>query len=141
MSDTPEHDALVDTLTELYRKQLQEKLPAGNLTLDQIEKIAGQIGNNVSQEVQKRLAQQQTRKPAPKQHKCSCGQITRYKGEQARTLVTVHGTLRLLRACYYCGQCQKTLAPSDSALDLDGGCTTRQVRLWVGWLCAFHPFA
>lgn len=141
MSDTSERDALVDALTELYRKQLKQQLPMQNLTLDQIEKVAGQIGKEVSQEVQKRLTQQQTRKPRPRQQKCSCGQTARYKGEQSRTLVTVHGPLTLLRACYYCGACQKTIAPSDMALGLDGGCTTRQVRLWVGWLCALHPFA
>lgn len=141
MPDKSEHDALVDALTERYRKQLKEQLPSGDLTLDQIEKIAGQIGNEVSQEVQKRLSQQQTRKPRPKQQKCSCGQIARYKGEQARTLVTVHGTLQLLRACYYCSTCQKMLAPCDGMLGLDGGCTTQQVRLWAGWLCALHPFA
>ncbi len=141
MPDPSERDALIDTLTEQYRKQLKEQLPTGNLTLDQIEKAAGQIGKDVSQEVQKRLTQQETKKPRPKQQKCSCGQTARYKGEQPRTLVTVHGPLTLERACYYCALCQKTWAPCDVALGLDGGCTTRQVRLWVGWLCALPPFA
>ncbi len=141
MSDRSERDALIDTLTQQVRKQLQEQLPEGNLTLDQIEKAAGQIGKQVSQEVQKRLSQQQTRTPRPKQQHCTCGQVARYKGQQPRTLVTVHGPLTLERAYYYCPQCQKSFAPCDAALGLDGGCSTPQVRLWVGWLCALHPFA
>lgn len=140
MPSTPERDALIEELVRQYRKQLEEQLPHNNRTLDQIEDIAGNLGDAVSQEVQKRLTHKQA-KPRSKRQDCSCGQQARYKGRQPRTLVTRHGGLTVYRACYYCPHCQKTLVPADDLLGLDAGCATTQVRLWVGWLCALLPFA
>ena len=141
MSSTPERDALIEELVRQYRNQLDAQLPEGNRTLDQIEEIAGHLGENVSQEVQKRLVNKQTKRPRSKRQDCTCGQKARYKGRQPRTLVTRHGCLTLYRACYYCRHCHQTLVPADALLGLDAGCTTRQVRLFAGWLCALLPFA
>jgi len=140
MSTPSQRDALIEELLRQYRKHLEEQLPERELTLDQIEKVAGEIGEQASQDLQRHLVQRQTRKPRPKRQDCQCGQPARYKGEQPRTLVTVHGVLHLQRACYYCPTCQHTFAPEDIPLGLDSSCTTTQVRLWVAWLCALLPF-
>ena len=140
MPSTPERDALIEELVRLYRQQLQEQLPEGNRTLDQIEEIAGNLGETVSQQVQKRLTHKQA-KPRTKRQDCACGHPARYKGRQPRTLVTKHGPLTVYRACYYCAHCQKTLVPADTLLGLDAGCTTTKVRVWAGYLCALQPFA
>jgi hypothetical protein len=132
---------VIAQVLEQMRRQLQEQLPDDTATMDQIEDAAGKIGRQVSQEVQKRLLQKRNPpSPAPKQE-CTCGTVARYKGQQARTLVTTHGLLTYKRACYYCKQCQHTLAPLDEQLALDGGSTTTQVRLFIALLAGQLPFA
>ena len=138
---TPERDALIAELLEKMRQQLETSLPDDAATFDQIEDAAGQIGRALSQDVQRRLVQQRSRQPRPPQHDCTCGAQARYKGKQTRTLVTVHGALTYKRACYYCAVCKHTLSPLDTALHLDSGSTTTQVRLWVAFLAGQLPFA
>lgn len=138
---TPEREALIAALLEQMRQQLETSLPDDAATFDQIEDAAGQIGRALSQDVQRRLVAQRSRLPRPPQQDCACGASARYKGQQARTLVTAHGTLTYKRACYHCAACKHTLAPLDAALHLDSGSTTTQVRLWVALLSGQLPFA
>ena len=138
---SPERDALISELLEKMRQQLETSLPDDAATFDQIEDAAGQIGRALSQDVQRRLVQQRSRQPRPPQQDCTCGVPARYKGKQPRTLVTAHGALTYTRACYYCEGCKHTLSPLDTALHLDGGSTTTQVRLWVALLAGQLPFA
>jgi len=142
---TPERNALIADLLEKMRRQLQEQLPDQSATLDQIEEAAGQIGRQVSRQVsrdiQKRLIEQRGQQPRPPKAPCVCGAAARYKGQQARRIVTAHGVLTYKRACYHCAACQHTLAPLDHALGLDSGSTTTQVRLWVALLAGQLPFA
>ncbi len=126
---TPERDALIAQMLEKMRRQLQEQLPDETATLDQIEEVVGKIGREVSQDLQRRLVQQRGKQPRPPKTECACGLPARYKGQQARSIVTTHGVLTFKRPCYYCAPCQHTLAPLDQALGLDGGTTTTQVRL------------
>ena len=140
MSSTPERDALIEELVRQYRKQLQEQLPHDNRPLDQIEDIAANLGEGVSQEGQKRLPHKQA-KPRAKRQDCACGHTARYKGRQPRILVTRHGPLTLLRAGYDCAHCQKTFVPADTLLGLDAGCATTHVRVWAGYLGGLLPFA
>ena len=138
---TPERDALISELLEKMRQQLQTSLPDDAATFDQIEDAAGKIGRALSQDVQRRLVEQRSRQPRPPKQDCTCGGLARYKGQQTRTLVTAHGALTYTRACYYCEHCKHTLSPLDTALHLDGGSTTTQVRLWVALLAGQLPFA
>ena len=91
---TPERDALIAGLLEEMRRQLQEQLPDEQATLDQIEEAAGKIARQISQDVQRRLvAQRGTKQPQLPATKCTCGAAVRYKGQQVRSIVTVHGVL------------------------------------------------
>ncbi|MDQ3704233.1 MAG: ISKra4 family transposase [Chloroflexota bacterium] len=139
---TPERDALIADLLEKMRRQLQEQLPDEQATLDQIEEAAGKIARQISQDIQRRLvAQRGTKQPCVPKPECICGATLRYKGQQARSIVTVHGVLTYKRACYHCAACQHTLAPLDQDLGLDSGTTSTQVRLWVALLAGQLPFA
>jgi Uncharacterised protein family (UPF0236) len=138
---TPQRDALIAELLEKMRQQLEQTLPDDAATFDQIEEAAGQIGRALSQDVQRRLVQQRSRQARPPQQDCTCGAQARFKGKQTRTLVTAHGPLTYKRACYYCAVCKHTLSPLDTALHLDSGSTTTQVRLWVALLAGQLPFA
>lgn len=123
------------------RHQLKEQLPDTSATLDQIEDIAGRIGREVSQDIQKKLVEERNQAPRPSKTQCACGSLARYKGEHTRSIVTVHGVLTYERACYHCSVCHKSLAPIDARLGLDNGSTTTQVRLWIALLSAQLPFA
>jgi hypothetical protein len=138
---TPERDALIADLLEKMRRQLQEQLPHQSTTLDQIEEAAGKIGRAFSQDLQRRLVEQCAKQPRPPKAQCTCGLPARYKGQQARCIVTTHGVLRYERACYYCAACRHMVAPVDRSLGLDSGSTTTQVRLWVALLAGQLPFA
>jgi hypothetical protein len=138
---TPERDALIAEMLEKMRRQLQEQLPDDTATLDQIEEAVGKIGREVSQDLQRRLVEQRGKQPRSPKTQCACGRLARCKGQQPRTIVTAHGLLRYTRTCYYCAECQHTLAPVDRSLGLDSGSTTTQVRLWVALLAAQMPFA
>jgi len=138
---TPERHALIADLLEKVRRQLQEQLPDQSATLDQIEEAAGQIGRQVSRDIQTGLIEQHGQQPRPPKTQCACGAAARYKGQQARSIVTAHGVLTYKRACYHCVACQHTLAPLDHALGLDSGSTSTQVRLWVALLAGQLPFA
>jgi len=136
-----ERDALIEALVRKFRQQLAEQLPDKDQTLDQIEEVAGRVGNTVSQDIQKHLTDKQTRKrPAERQH-CACGKEVRYKGHKPRQIVTCHGLLRLRRAIYYCQACQKNTVPSDLTLGLDAGSYTTPIRVWTAHLAALLPFA
>jgi hypothetical protein len=141
LPSSPERDALIAEIVEKMRRQLKEQLPDTSATLDQIEDIAGQIGRTVSQDIQKKLVEERNQVPRPPKTQCTCGSRARYKGEQGRSIVTVHGVLTYARACYHCSYCHKSLAPVDAGLGLDSGSTTTQVRLWVALLGAQLPFA
>ena len=138
---TPERDALIAEMLEKMRRQLQEQLPDETATLDQIEEAVGKIGREVSQDLQRRLVQQRSKQLRPPKTQCACGLPARYKGQQPRSIVTAHGLLRYKRACYYCADCQHTLAPLDRSLGLDSGTTSTQVRLWIALLAGQLPFA
>lgn len=141
MSTKPEREALIEELVRQYRQQLDKQLPAADQTLDPIEDIAGQLGRNVSEDIQKRLTQKQTKSAPVKRQECACGKQARYKGKQPRQLVTLHGVLVVRRPVYYCAACQKNVIPTDAVLGLDAGSCTTQVRAQCAYLCALLPFA
>lgn len=141
MSTPSERDALIEELVRQYRQQLDAQLPNTPQTLDQIEDIAGRLGQEVSQDVQKRLVQKQAKTQKQKRQTCPCGAVARYKGYQPRQIVTVHGVVIVRRAVYYCAACQHNVVPLDALLGLDAGSTTTQVRQWAAYLSALLPFA
>jgi hypothetical protein len=141
MSTKPEREALIEELVRQYRQQLDKQLPAADQTLDQIEDIAGQVGRNVSEDIQKRLTQKQTKSAPVKRQECACGKQVRYKGKQPRQIVTLHGVLVVRRPVYYCAACKKNVIPTDAVLGLDAGSCTMQVRAQCAYLCALLPFA
>ena len=141
MSTEPEREALIEELVRQYRKQLDKQLPNVDQTFDQIEDIAGQVGRSVSEAVQKRLTEKQTKTPPAKRHECACGGAARYKGKQPRQIVTLHGVVVVRRAVYYCAACKKNVIPADVLLHLDSGSSTTQVRAKAAYLSALLPFA
>lgn len=137
----PDRQALIEETLEKLRQQLEQKLPDDFATLDQIEEAVGKIKEEMARTLQQGLVQYRKKQARDNSLECACGGQARYKDQQVRTLVTVHGLLSIKRACYYCASCHKMLAPLDAKLGLDAGSTTTQVRLFVALLAGQLPFA
>ena len=133
--------ALIEEVSKRFRDQLGNELPKSDATLDELEEVVGRIGSDITKELLERLVREQTGGVRENRTECSCGKWAVYKGQRRRTMVTAHGTITLERACYYCPDCRKMLAPQDQVMGLDEGITTMQVRLWSCWLAAQLPFA
>jgi uncharacterized protein UPF0236 len=137
----PDRQALIDHTLEKLRQQLEQKLPDDNATLDQIEAAVGQIKDEMARTLQQDLLHNRQKHARDNSLECACGGRARYKDQQVRHVVTVHGVLSIKRACYYCAGCHKMTAPLDANLGLDAGSTTTQVRLFVALLASQMPFA
>lgn len=137
----PDRQALIEQTLEKLRQQLENQLPDAPATLDQIEEAVGKIKDDLARNLQQALVQKPKKHARDNTLECACGGRARYKGQQVRSLVTVHGLLSIKRACYYCAACHKSMAPLDAELGLDAGSTTTQVRLFVALLASQLPFA
>jgi hypothetical protein len=72
---------------------------------------------------------------------CSCGQPARYVDRRTKPFQTVLGELRLERAHYYCGACQRGFCPRDQQLGMEdtswSPAVTRMIAT-VGALVSFQ---
>ena len=140
MKPNPDRQALIDQMTERFRKKLEEQYTDDNATLEQIEEAVERVGKDVLPELQKQWTNKRANKPHDNQIDCACGKKARYRGMQTKTLITRHGLLPWKRATYYCGACRCGSAPLDRSLGLDKGETTRQVRQWIAFLAPLLGF-
>lgn len=74
---------------------------------------------------------------------CSCchkADKLKYKGDIARRIVTLFGTISPNRAYYYCEDCKAGVAPLDERLGLDQDAFLPSVREVVTWLTSMDPY-
>jgi hypothetical protein len=136
MPPDPDRQALIEQITQRFRKQVEEHLPDDNATLDQIEEALDRIGKEVLSDLQQRLARKRATKARDNTIDCACGGRARYRNRATRTLITRHGVLHWTRPYYHCAHCKRGLAPLDASLGLDRGETTTAVRNWAAQLSA-----
>src|SRR6185369_13488453 len=138
-----ERDRLIEAMVERYRKVLEQRVPRGPKTLDEIEQTVEEVSVEMEQELERRILEQQESLPdwPDNQARCACGAMARFRERRLRVLVTRHGEGYLQRRYYYCSACRSGFAPLDQQLGLDQGATTTQVRVWVATLGAYLPFA
>jgi hypothetical protein len=141
MKPDPDRQALIDQMSARFRAKLEAEMTDDTATLEEIEEAVEKIGNAILPELQNRLTNQRAKKPRDNQIACPCGGKARYRGREARTLVTRHGLLCWTRPTYYCSACRKGIAPLDATLGLDKGETTLPVRQWIALLAAHLGFA
>jgi hypothetical protein len=140
-----DRERLIDELVARYRRVLEQRVPPGSQTLDQIEETVEEVSQEMEQELQRRiLERQQHLAEWPEAHenqvRCACGAMARYRDRRPRLLVSRHGEGWLWRRYYYCRACQRGFCPLDTRLGLDAGATTTQVRVWAAQLGARLPF-
>lgn len=132
----------IEELLARYRQLLEERLPQGPQTMDQIETTVEEIGQQIQRELQEQILEEQQEGPRENRAACpGCGQLARYRATYRRQWVTLHGDVVLHRPYYYCRSCRKGFAPLDLTLGLDRKRTTTAVRIRAVRLAALLPFA
>src|SRR5579871_4290907 len=91
MKPDPDRQALIDQMTQRFRKKLEEHYTDDNATLEQIEEAVEKIGQAILPELQQKLTNKRAKKPRDNQRACPCGGKARYRGQESKTLVTRHG--------------------------------------------------
>jgi len=132
---------LIDDMLARYRKILERRLPVGPQKIDEIEQTVEEISQELERELEQSILDQQQTPPENRACCPHCGASARYRGLQARSVMTRHGERQLLRRYYYCGACREGFAPLDRALGLDRSALTAKLRLHLAHLAAWQPFA
>jgi Uncharacterised protein family (UPF0236) len=137
-----DRERLIEELVERYRQVLEQRVPRGSKTLDEIEQTVEEVSVEMERELERRILEQQEQGPElpENQARCSCGGMARFRERRPRVLVTRHGELFLWRRYYYCRTCRSGFAPLDRHLGLDREATSTQVRMWSALLGAYLPF-
>jgi hypothetical protein len=140
-SDTARQEQIA-RLTRQFQERLEKSLPQDPaLTLDEMEKLAQQIGEQVKREVQKDLLESAGTGYAGSETLCSCGKSARYIACYKRQLVTLHGPQSLRRAYYYCRVCRRGFCPLDRQIGIGRGQCSLQVQALLTRFASYLPFA
>lgn len=132
---------LIEEMLARYRQILERRLPLGPQKIDEIEQTVEDISQELERELEQSILDQQQTPPENRACCPRCGASARYRGLEARSVITRHGERRLLRRYYHCGACHDGFAPLDRALGLDRCALTAQLRLQLAHLAAWQPFA
>src|SRR5258708_109749 len=122
-------------------ERLRKELPEGPQTLDEIEETTEQLGEEIKREIQQEILDFHGTGYDGKRLACSCGGISRYKADNVRLLVTLHGEQAVARAYYYCSLCKRGFHPLDNILGLGRGQCTVRVRALACRFASYLPYA
>jgi len=127
---TLDRSALIAEMLRSYAQLLEDRVPQGPLTLEQIEALVEELGQRQNTALEDALIQSQV-PPPENQAACPwCQGSAFYKRLVPLEVLTIHGTRRLLRRYHWCARCERGFAPFDLGLQLDDRRATRQVRAW-----------
>ena len=133
-------EEMIERLKREIGKLLEDKLPHGGSTIDEIERITEEIGQEIERKIEDGVTKQEGRGYVGGLASCECGGQAVYKKDYAKTWQTMHGRLVITRAYYHCGKCGKGFAPLDAVLGLDRGATSLRVRDKIARVSAMAPF-
>jgi hypothetical protein len=130
----------IKRLTEEFRKLLEEKLPDEPGTLEEIERISEEIGQDIKRDVENECVRWHGTGYIGPRAACGCGATARFKNYYDKLRVTLSGELVIQRAYYYCKSCGSGFSPLDEKLEIDSLSTSVGVRTKVGRLASWLPF-
>jgi hypothetical protein len=139
----PDRNRLIEEMVARYRRVLEQRLPTGPQTLDEIEETVEEVSQQIERELERRLLEQQEGGNAPPANRtrCACGALARFRRHATCYVVTRHGEHLLRRRYDHCSHCRQGIVPLDAQLGLDARGVTTQVRVWATLLGAHLPFA
>lgn len=133
--------ALKAQLLREYEALLEERLPEGPLTLEEIETVVEELGRLQDSRLEDLLIQEQTPTPDNQVACPQCQGAAPFKRLLSLDVLTMHGNRRLQRRYHRCAHCGHGFAPLDLRLRLDGRNATRQVRAWQAKYGSLDAFA
>jgi hypothetical protein len=133
-------EEMIRRLKEEIGKLLEERLPHGGSTLDEIERITEELGQEIERRIEESITRQEGRGYVGSFAPCECGGRAVYKKDYAKNWQTLHAQLVIPRAYYHCKSCGKGFAPLDEVLGLDRGATSLRVRDKIARVAAMAPF-
>lgn len=117
--------------------------------INEVEKMVGDVGAELDDELLSELVKQgirevecsdHTEKPARKVKCGKCEHYAGFRGIESRSMVTMRGTARFRRAVYYCKVCNKDIMPADEVLGISQTGYTRAVDLTVAKMGALDSY-
>src|SRR5688572_12162967 len=112
----PDRTTLKELLLREYAALLEERLPEGPLTLEQIETLVEELGRRQDARLEELLILEQVPPPANQVACPRCHAAARYKRLVALEVLTIHGTRQLRRRWHHCAACHHGFAPLDLRL-------------------------
>jgi len=135
-----ERQRLIEETVTQYRRLLERRLEEDPQTLDEIEQVVEEIGQEMDRTLEQRILEQLP--PEENRTACpQCGGPARFRCTYARQVLTAHGEQRIGCRYSYCGACRQGCLPREAALGLDGSRMSRQVQAWIAKRGAKMPFA
>lgn len=140
---TPEQtrEERIARILKSVEEQLRRELPDAPQTLDEIERSAEVMGEQIKREIQHELLDLCGTGYQGKAVACPCGGKARHKAESVRSVVTLHGEEPVARAYYYCSACRRGFHPIDGVLGLGSGQCSTHVRALACRFASYLPFA
>lgn len=135
-----EREEQIERLIRRYREQLEQSLPEGPLDINEIEDLAGKLGQEVQRELTERLVHEEVEREEGNQTACPCGGTARFRGRNPQVWVTAAGRIRVRRAYFYCAACGKGHCPADLRLKLGTANTTPTAQARLAVLAALVPY-
>jgi hypothetical protein len=133
-------EEMIRRLKEEIGKLLEERLPLKGSTIDEIERVTEELGQEIERRIEESVTRQEGRGYVGSYAPCECGGKAMYKKDYAKDWQTLHTRLVIPRAYYYCKSCGKGFAPLDEVLGLDRGATSLRVRDKIARVAAMAPF-
>jgi len=138
--DPLDRQHLIEETLAHYRQLLERRLAENPTTLDEIEQVVEEIGQEMDRELEQRILDQLP--PEGNQAACpQCQAHARFRSVAARQVLTSHGPRAVRCRYYYCAACRHGFTPRDAVLGLDGSHMTRQIRAWIAKRAAKMVFA
>ncbi len=133
-------EEMLKRLKEEIGRLLEERFPQSGSTIDEIERITEEIGQEINRKIEDNATKQEGRGYVGSYATCECGHRAVYKKDYAKNWQTLHSHLSICRAYYYCSKCGEGFAPLDAVLGLDRGGTSLRVRDKIARVAAMAPF-
>ena len=135
-----DREQLIDELLTRYRRVLEQRLPTGPQTLDQIEETVEEISREMDREVERRILDAQ-QPPRKNREACPrCHAPARFRCLYFRKVLTRHAPQEVPCPYYHCAACQFGFSPAERQFGLDDTGLSPQVQAWTARLAAHLAF-
>jgi hypothetical protein len=96
---------ILEQAQQVVRKMLADLPESSEITLSDMERAAGMMGQALMQQTMQQLVESQQQAPIDALRCASCDERMSRRGKRKRRIVTVRGEVEVERAYYVCPKC------------------------------------